>query len=172
MKNCNIEIEYRFDFNNSLKIADLAVIYKNNIFTIFEIYNSHKTINDARPEPWFEFDAKEIINSINSINKEQIKLECIRKEECDDCLQKKYIKELQTWLQMYGKEWNGDQNILEILIRKILGQTDFKKCNVCNIRWIEDNKYGYECKDCKKQNICDLDLMIVEIMIFKVINIL
>ena len=148
LKNCNIEIEYRFDFNNSLKIADLAVIYKNNIFTIFEIYNSHKTINDARPEPWFEFDAKQIINSIN---KEQIKLDCIRKAECDDCLQKKYIKELQTWLQMYGKEWNGDQNVLEILIRKILGQTDFKKCNVCNnTRWIEDNKYGYECKDCKK----------------------
>ena len=122
LKNCNIEIEYRFDFNNSLKIADLAVLYNNNIYTIFEIYNSHKTINDVRPEPWFEFDAKHIINSIN---KEQIKLECIRKEECDNCLQKKYIKELQIWLQIYGKIWNGDQNVLEILIRKILGQTNF-----------------------------------------------
>jgi hypothetical protein len=111
----------------SIKIADLAVLYKNNIYTIFEIYNSHKTINDVRPEPWFEFDAKDILNNINI---EKIELKCIRKEECDNCLQKKYIKELQTWLQMYGKEWNGDQNVLEILIRKILGQTDH--CKDCN----------------------------------------
>jgi hypothetical protein len=148
LKNCNIEIEYRFDYNNSLKIADLAVLYKNNIYTIFEIYNSHKTINDARPKPWFEFDAKHIINSIN---KEQIVLECIRKEKCDYCLQKQYIKELHIWLKMYGKEWNGDQNVLENLVRKVLGQTEFKKCNVCNnTRWIKDDKWGDICKDCNK----------------------
>lgn len=122
LKNCNIEIEYRFDYNNALKIADLAVLYKNNITTIFEIYNSHKTINDTRPEPWFEFDAKHILNSINI---EPIKIECIRKEKCDDCLQKQYITELHTWLKMYGEEWNGDQNILENLVRRALGQTDF-----------------------------------------------
>ena len=124
LKNCNIVIEYRFDFNNVLKIADLAVLYKNNIYTIFEIYNSHKTINDTRPEPWFEFDAKDILNNINI---EKIELKCIRKEKCDDCLQKQYIKELQTWLKMYGKEWNGDQNVLENLVRRILGQTEFNK---------------------------------------------
>ena len=122
LKNCNIVIEHRFDFNNVLKIADLAVLYKNNIYTIFEIYNSHKTINDTRPEPWFEFDAKDILNNINI---EKIELKCIRKEKCDDCSQKQYIKELQTWLKMYGKEWNGDQNVLENLVRRILGQTDF-----------------------------------------------
>ena len=148
LKNCNVEIEYRFDYNNSLKIADLAVLHKNNIYTIFEIYNSHKTINDARPEPWFEFDAKHIINSIN---KEQIVLECIRKENCDYCLQKQYIKELHTWLKMYGKEWNGDQNVLENLVRKVLGQTEFKikKCN--NSRCIKDDLFGYyECKVCNR----------------------
>lgn len=148
LKNCNIVIEHRFEFNNVLKIADLAVLYKNNIYTIFEIYNSHKTINDTRPEPWFEFEAKDILNNINI---EMIELKCIRKEECDDCLQKKYIKDLHTWLKMYGKEWNGDQNVLEILVRKVLGQTEFNKCNVCNnTRWIKDDKYGYECKDCNK----------------------
>jgi len=124
LKNYNIETEYRFDYNNSLKIADLAVLYKNNIYAIFEIYNSHKTINDARPEPWFEFDAKNVLDCINI---EKIELECIRKEECDDCLRKRYIKELQTWLKMYGEEWNGDQNVLENLVRKVLGQTEFNK---------------------------------------------
>lgn len=124
LKNCNIVIEYRFDFKNALKIADLAVLYKNNIYTIFEIYNSHKTINDTRPEPWFEFDAKDILNNINI---EEIELKCIRKEKCDDCLQKQYIKELQTWLKMYGKEWNGEQNILENLVRRILEQKEFEK---------------------------------------------
>lgn len=124
LKHCNIVIEHRFDFNNVLKIADLAALYQNNIYTIFEIYNSHKTINDTRPEPWFEFDAKDILNNINI---ENIELKCIRKEKCDDCLQKQYITELHTWLKMYGKEWNGDQNVLENLVRKILGQTEFNK---------------------------------------------
>jgi hypothetical protein len=144
----NIEIEYRFDYNNSLKIADLAVLDKNNIYTIFEIYHSHGTIDDARPEPWFEFDAKHILNNIN---KTSFNIHCIRKKKCDNCLQKEYMNDLETWLKLYGKEWNGDENVLETIIRKVLGQKEFKICNICNNkRFIQDDISFEECKNCKR----------------------
>ena len=145
LKGYDIEIEYRFDYNNSYKIADLAVLYKNNIYVIFEVCKTHFTANDARPEPWFEFDAKNILNNINT---EKIELECIRKEECDDCLQKKYIRELQIWLKKYGKEWNGDQNVLENLVRKILGQTEFKeRCVDC------EHIESFNCSKCSSPHL-------------------
>jgi hypothetical protein len=151
LKNCDIEIEYRFDYNNSYKIADLAVLCKNNIYVIFEVCKTHFTANDSRPEPWFEFDAKNILNNINN---EKIELECIRKEECDDCLQKKYIRELQIWLKKYAKEWNGDQNVLEKLVRKILGQTEFNKercvrCTThpCSKCYQEHLRFDYDARE-------------------------
>jgi hypothetical protein len=148
LKNCNIEIEYRFDYKKSLKIADLAVLYKNDIYTIFEIYNSHITKDDTRPEPWFEFDAKTVLNRIN---KNSIELECIRKEECEECLQQQYIKELSTWLNIYGDKWNGDQNVLEIIVRKVLGQTDFnyEYCICCKGKCTRECMY----KECKVSHL-------------------
>lgn len=116
-KNCKVELEYRFNHNNSLKVADLAVLYKKKIYTIFEIYNSHITYTNDRPEPWFEFNAKDILNNINS---SYIELVCIRKEECNDCLYKKYMEKLHIWLKKYGKEWNGDINLLKDIIKNLL----------------------------------------------------
>lgn len=155
LKNYNIVIEHRFDFNNSLKIADLAVLSKNNIYTLFEIYNSHISLNDDRPEPWFEFDAKNILNNINIENFEFV---CIRKKKCKGCLEKYNINNLVDWLNLYGKKWNGDREILENLVRKVLGQTDFKVCNTCNNeRFVKGDKYEYgdgnysiKCKDCDR----------------------
>ena len=56
----SIIVEYRFDYNG-VKIADIAYIEDNEILCIFEIYNTHKTQTENRPEPWFELDAKNII---------------------------------------------------------------------------------------------------------------
>ena len=83
-----IIIEHRFDYNG-LKIADLAYIDNNKIVCIFEICNTHKTEEINRPEPWFEINAIHFINSIN-LNKDImkndiIKIECIRKNICDNC---------------------------------------------------------------------------------------
>jgi hypothetical protein len=85
--NDNIELEHRFDFNNSTKIADVAFLYMNNIKYIFEICHKHKTLSEHRPEPWFEFNAKYLIEDVNTnIHKETIILQCIRQDQkCIDC---------------------------------------------------------------------------------------
>ena len=81
----SIIVEYRFDYNG-VKIADIAYIEDNEILCIFEIYNTHKTQTENRPEPWFELDAKNIIESFNNYDLQKIQLQCIRNKTCDDCI--------------------------------------------------------------------------------------
>jgi len=76
-----IIMEYRFNYNG-LKIADVAYIDDGDIVCIFEICNKHKTKEGGRPEPWFELDATDFINAVNSGNE----IKCIRKRGvCDQC---------------------------------------------------------------------------------------
>lgn len=79
----NIIVEHRFKYNG-LKIADVAYIDNKEIVCIFEIYNKHATEEINRPEPWFEIDAYELINSVNSIS-DKISINCIRRGVCKDC---------------------------------------------------------------------------------------
>lgn len=81
----SIIVEYRFDYNG-VKIADIAYIEDNEILCIFEIYNTHKTQTENRPEPWFELDAKNIIETFNNYDLQKIQLQCIRNKTCDDCI--------------------------------------------------------------------------------------
>ena len=78
--------EYKFDYNDVKRIADIAYIEDNDILCIFEIYNTHKTQTENRPDPWFELDAKNIIESFTNCDLEKIQLECIRNRTCDDCI--------------------------------------------------------------------------------------
>jgi len=66
-KNTNIELEYNFIHNDSNKTADIAYLNDNKLEYIFEICHSHKTVNDDRPEPWFEFNARDVINVTDNI---------------------------------------------------------------------------------------------------------
>ena len=77
-----IHLEYRLE-HNGLKIADVAHTKSNGIACLFEIYHTHKTNSEARPEPWFEFDASSLIRTVNS--DDQLSLRCIRGDVCDDC---------------------------------------------------------------------------------------
>jgi hypothetical protein len=82
-------IEYKFNFNDSLKSADVALIENNKLIYIFEICYKNKTKEENRPEPWFEIKAETLIKHTNSgenINEnEEIKIECIRDYKCDCC---------------------------------------------------------------------------------------
>jgi len=80
----SIALEYRFEFNGP-KIADVAYLDNNEIIGIFEIYYSHKTNRENRPEPWFEIDALSLIQSVND-NINPIKINCIRHEKCEACV--------------------------------------------------------------------------------------
>ena len=88
----SIIIEYRFDYNG-LKIADVAYIDDNEILCIFEIYNTHKTLSQNRPEIWFEIDALQIITVFNNYDLQSVNLECIREKICDECINKESINE-------------------------------------------------------------------------------
>ena len=73
-----ILLEYKFNFNNSNKIADVAYIDNNEIKCLFEICHTNKTKECDRPEPWFEINATELIKQINEIDNNTIKINCIR----------------------------------------------------------------------------------------------
>lgn len=82
-ENDKVEIEYH-DVNNKY-IADIAVINNNKVKYIFEIKNTHSTITDVRPEPWFEIDALKIIQHKDT---EDAALTCMRYNKnryCSNC---------------------------------------------------------------------------------------
>ena len=100
-ENTNAYIEYKFEYNNSKKSADVALIENNKIKYIFEICYKNKTLEKNRPEPWFEIKAEYLINKINSgeiIDEEgNVLLECIRDYKCDSC---GYREECERKIQM------------------------------------------------------------------------
>lgn len=73
-------------------IADVAIINDDNVRYILEVTNTHRTIDNAakvRPEPWFDINADEIVNT--DFDKDKIKLNCIRDDcsrLCEDCFNK------------------------------------------------------------------------------------
>ena len=85
-------IEYKFNYNNSRKSADVALVENKKISYIFEICYKNKTKEDNRPEPWFEIKAETLINETNSgenINEEgEFEIECIRDYKCEVCKNK------------------------------------------------------------------------------------
>ena len=92
--NSSIINEYRFEYNG-IKTADVAYIDNSEIVCIFEIYHTHKTQTENRPEPWFELDAKNLIETFNNYDLQGIKLQCIRDKICDDCIYQENIIETQ-----------------------------------------------------------------------------
>jgi uncharacterized protein YkuJ len=147
-----IKIEHRFE-HNGFKIADVAYINNGEIVCIFEICNTHKTRSESRPEPWFEIDAKTLIDIANDIWVGAIQLPCIRCEKCEDCIENTKMQLLkQTKMQM--KYYDIDK-----YIRIKLGQTIFptptrKECiykkPLCIGRWkCDDFDDCMECNECK-----------------------
>jgi DNA polymerase elongation subunit (family B) len=92
-----IKIEHNFQYNGK-KIADVAYIEDDELLSIFEIYNTHKTHSKGRPEPWFEMSAEKLINLVNNNNDNtltSLQIPCIRCEKCDNCIEneKKILEE-------------------------------------------------------------------------------
>jgi hypothetical protein len=81
-----IEIEHRFE-HNGIKIADVAYIDDGEVLCIFEILNTHKTLSENRPEPWFEIKAETLINLANNNSLlTTLQIPCVRCEKCDVCI--------------------------------------------------------------------------------------
>jgi len=87
--NVSAVIEHKFNYNNSNRSADVALLHNKKIKYIFEICYKNPTKEENRPEPWFEIKAETLINETNSgenINEEgEINIECIRDYKCGWC---------------------------------------------------------------------------------------
>jgi len=87
----NIKLEYRFQYNGSLQIADVAYLDNNVIVALFEMCNTHKTSSEKRPEPWFEIDAEKLIRLANDDTLTSLQIPCIRCEKCEECSEKENV---------------------------------------------------------------------------------
>lgn len=85
----SVILEHRFTYNGQLKIADVAYITRktSEIIGIFEIYHTHKTNTNDRPEPWFEIEAQSLLIQLSSKNftLDAISIQCCRIKKCDNC---------------------------------------------------------------------------------------
>jgi hypothetical protein len=106
----SIQLEYSFEYNGK-KSADVAYIDNGEIICIFEIYHSHKTKEENRPEPWFEMDALSLIQNMNDINIDSFKIQCIRCEKCDECMEK--IRNENIKLQLIEQRKQQELQLLE-----------------------------------------------------------
>ena len=91
-ENMKAVIEHRFNYNNSNKSADVALLENNEIKFIFEICYKNKTKEENRPEPWVEINAENLINGMNTgeiIDKDDgtICIKCIRNHKCYHCIE-------------------------------------------------------------------------------------
>jgi Competence protein CoiA-like family len=90
--------EYKFIHNESCKSADVACVDNGNIVHIFEICHTHKTKEMDRPEPWFEFNARNLIEIANESDGKFLKIECLRNFDCEYCVAKKLREKIKDQL--------------------------------------------------------------------------
>jgi hypothetical protein len=86
-----ITLEHRFNYDDELRIADVAHTLNGEIKVIYEICHTHKTCSENRPEPWVEIDANSLLTLVNT-NNEPLIINCIRCEKCEECIEKEKIQ--------------------------------------------------------------------------------
>ena len=117
-----IKIEHRFNYEDELRIADVAHTLNGEIKGIYEICNTHKTCSEDRPEPWVEIDANSLLTLANA-NNELLIINCIRCEKCDKCKNEliKIDKDKKIAIDILIK-WFGEGNeILPFTFREFDG---------------------------------------------------
>ncbi len=84
--------EYNFTFDDRNLTADLAkVSYEGDISEIeelYEIYNTHRTLEKDRPSyiRWFEVKAEDVINKVAKIQDDKkVIFNCCRVWQCEEC---------------------------------------------------------------------------------------
>lgn len=108
----NIETEYCMEYDERKIIPDVALLENNRVKYIFEIFHTHKTKNDNRPDPWFEINASNLLITANELNNSIMNFVCIRRRECMNCKNK---LDKQNIINIVKK------HILEKYIRIMLG---------------------------------------------------
>ena len=122
-----VKLEYRFKMeivNTGTEVeyvADVACIEDEKPICMIEIYHTHKTSTERRVEPWFEVNAIDILHT--KINNNKIELQCIRKEECDNCIP--LSQNIRYTSLCYSSISSMTDSDLEFYVRYHLGQRIF-----------------------------------------------
>ena len=112
-ENATIIDEHKFQYNNSTKKADVACLDSSTIQCIYEIYYTHKTKDEHRPEPWYEIDAQKLLCNSDIMNNHKIiNLYCIRKYKCNNCIERE-LREQIIRQQEYEKRREEDERSRE-----------------------------------------------------------
>ena len=166
---CSIIIlEHRFNYEDKLRIADVAHTINGEIKGIYEICNTHKTCSEDRPEPWVEIDANLLLSLVNK-NDEPLIINCIRYKKCEECIEKEKIQ-LKKKKDKFKKDrskcyacagsgrsyWSDDcyGSCLEcccINCTKFDDECECKYCKKCESSYIKDEEHKcYLCEKCGK----------------------
>lgn len=159
--NTKTYLEYKFTYNNSVKIADVALVENDKIKYIFEICHTNITSENNRPEPWFEIKAEDFINKINSgenIDEDgNIDIKCIRKYICDSCKNIEEQEQIKKENEFRKNEKIRNQieieNINKEKIKKDIINELNKICSSCNINYckcLTNNFINNKCIKCNK----------------------
>lgn len=94
-------IEYKFQYNESNKFADVAYLNDDKIIQIYEICQTHKTKENDRPEPWFEFNALDIMELFKKEDND-LEINCVRDKNCDECIYMENLKmnDFEKWIRI------------------------------------------------------------------------
>ena len=133
-------IEYKFNYNDSKKSADVALLQSNELKYIFEICYKNKTKEENRPEPWFEIKAEQLINETNTgenVNKNgEIEIECVRDYKCVYCKDK---EELERKKELENIEKQRNLQIEKEKQYKIRKENEAKKKQECKCGIVKVN---------------------------------
>ena len=171
-ENIKAIIEHKFNYNNSIRSADVALLENDKIKCIFEICYKNKTKDENRPEPWFEIKAENLINNVNSIediNKNGVNIECIRDFKCEEC--KIYEEEeKKRWIEYQEKiEKQKLENEVRNRIRIENEHIELQKKLILQKEQFEiQRKIEYERKrkeeeECRKHQLCKCDIMLMNL---------
>jgi len=145
-------IEYKFQYNNSNRSADVALVENNNIKYIFEICYKNKTKEENRPEPWVEIDAETFINKINSNeNNGEIEIECKREYKCGVCEENENYERKQHYNMLERMRTKEKEQTNEKLELFNMGKEDERTIQVQQKISLERERERLERENLKKQ---------------------
>jgi hypothetical protein len=146
-----IQLEHRFEHNNGLKIADVGYLDEDEIVCIFEIYHTHKTRSEDRPEPWFEIDAVTLINLANENKNPVFEIPCIRDEYCPECIDLQEIRRLEALeRRMKALEEAKESKELKQIQEEELSMRNYEKIEKKRMEALESAKRMKELKELHK----------------------
>ena len=145
-------IEYKFQYNNSNRSADVALVENDNIKYIFEICYKNKTKEENRPEPWVEIDAETFINNINSNEtNSEILIECKREHKCGVCEENENYERKQYYNMLEKMRTKEKEQTNEKLELFNIGKEDERTIQIQNKIALEREKERLERENLRKQ---------------------